>query len=53
MKWMSVDSEKKYSRFLFPPGPPKEPKNIAQYSKIESIGSTGSVRICRDYIGVT
>ena len=25
------------------PGPPKEPKIMAQYSKIESIGSVGSI----------
>ena len=25
------------------PGPPKEPKIIAQYPKIESIGSIGSI----------
>ena len=27
----------------FPPGPPKEPKIVAQYPNIESIGSIGSI----------
>ena len=41
------DFAKKAGRALFEPsdvvGPPKEPKILAQYLKIESIGSIGSI----------